>query len=370
MGLGDLGRIEGAFAEAAIDPALWVRALDIATRETGSFGATLLPLTGLAIPNVPVTEAAGEASEHYFRDSWHLRDQRHAGVPLLMKVGVIDDSDCINSDGIARHPYYQEFLAPHGLRWFAGIKVACGDEFWCLSIQRRIEQGPFPAEDKARLAALSRSLSTSAALARALAASTVSGALNAFEMSNTAVALINRHGDVYKLNRTAETLLRGEIRISSRRVVSVDPGATSALARALYQLMWRTTAAALSAPVMLPRANRAPLLAYPAKLSALAANALADCQAIVIFIDPEERRTASERLLQSGFSLTPTQAKLAARLATGASLADVSNELRISKQTGRQHLKRVFEKMGIGRQSELVALLNSITRYQSPEQGG
>ena len=152
MGIGDLSRIESAFVEAALDPGLWVRALDIATHETRSFGATLLPLTGIAIPNVPVTEAAGEASEHYFRDGWHLRDQRHAGVPLLMNAGVIDDSDCIDLNGIGRHPYYQEFLAAHGLRWFAGVKVACGDEVWCLSIQRKIEQGPFPLEDKARLA--------------------------------------------------------------------------------------------------------------------------------------------------------------------------------------------------------------------------
>jgi hypothetical protein len=35
MALGDLSRIESAFVEAAIDPALWVRALDIATQETG-----------------------------------------------------------------------------------------------------------------------------------------------------------------------------------------------------------------------------------------------------------------------------------------------------------------------------------------------
>jgi hypothetical protein len=46
MGLGDLSRIESAFAEAALDPQSWVRALDIATRETGSFGAILLPITG------------------------------------------------------------------------------------------------------------------------------------------------------------------------------------------------------------------------------------------------------------------------------------------------------------------------------------
>jgi hypothetical protein len=192
MLLGDLSRIEEAFADAAIDPALWGRALDIATRETGSTGATLLPITGVVLPNVPVTESVDEASEHYFREGWQFRDHRNVGIPLLMKFGIVDDSDFIDLDSINKHPFYQEFLSPHGLRWFAGVKVACGEEIWCLSIQRKIEQGPFSHKEKVRLAALSRSLSTSAALAKALAACTVDGALNAFEMSNTAIALINK----------------------------------------------------------------------------------------------------------------------------------------------------------------------------------
>ena len=186
-------------------------------------------------------------------------------------------------------------------------------------------------------------------------------------MSNTAIALINRHGEVYKLNEAAEKLLKGDVRISDRRIVSRDPAPAVALSRAIHRLMWQTTGAAVSAPILLPRLNSSPLLAYPARLSALSANALADCQAIVIFVDPDERRQAPEAILQSGFALTAMEAKLAARLATGLSLDDVSNELQISKETGRTHLKRIFAKMGIGRQSELVVLLSAMARYGNNE---
>ena len=68
MALGDLNRIESTFAEATLDPGMWGRALDIVAHETGSFGATLRPLAGVPIPNVPATETVGEALEHYFRD--------------------------------------------------------------------------------------------------------------------------------------------------------------------------------------------------------------------------------------------------------------------------------------------------------------
>src|SRR5580704_4912335 len=90
MALGDLNRIESAFAEATLDPALWGRALDAVAHDTENFGAALLPLAGVAIPNVPAIETAGEALEHYFR---HLTVQRHAGVPLLLKTRVAHDSE-------------------------------------------------------------------------------------------------------------------------------------------------------------------------------------------------------------------------------------------------------------------------------------
>jgi hypothetical protein len=90
MALGDLNRIESTFAEATLDPGMWGRALDIVAHETGRFGATLSPLAGVPIPNVPATETVGEALEHYFRDGRHLIEQRHAGGPLLVKTRLAD----------------------------------------------------------------------------------------------------------------------------------------------------------------------------------------------------------------------------------------------------------------------------------------
>jgi hypothetical protein len=93
MALGDLNRIESAFAEAPLDPGMWGRALDTMAHETGSFGATLLPLAGVPIPNVPATETVGVALEHYFWAGWHLIEQRHAGGPLLLKTRLADHSE-------------------------------------------------------------------------------------------------------------------------------------------------------------------------------------------------------------------------------------------------------------------------------------
>jgi DNA-binding CsgD family transcriptional regulator len=352
----NFGPAEQEFAEAGLDPTRWVKALTSVAAATGSFGAVMLPLAGDALPNVPYTENVSEVMETYFRDGWHLQDERMRTVPTLMQRGVADDFDGHSADEIARHPYYQEFLAPHRLRWYAGIKIACGDDLWAVALQRTIDQGPFSAEEKDELARISSRLSTGAAIARALSASAATGALEAFEMSGTAVVLLNRHGHVLKANAPAERLLVGDVQIVKGQLTAKDTRATTALNRAIHELLWRPSGG-LSAPVALPRASQRPLLAYPARLTDSTANALADCQAIVILIDPDARSPTPETNLRTVFRLTEAEARLATQLALGESLEHVADQFGIAKETARSQLKSIFTKTGVHRQAELVAVL-------------
>jgi DNA-binding CsgD family transcriptional regulator len=359
MALWNMELVEQGFAEASLDPSLWVKALNNVTTLTKSAGALLLPLTGSTIQNVPFTERLGEATEVYFRDNWHLRDERYRGISLMVARGVIDDLDCISADGMKKHHYYQEFLRPAGLRWFAGVKVSCGDELWCLSIQRAIDQDPFSESEKNQLAELSNRLSTSAAMARALGASAAAGALEAFEITGTAVVLVDRHGKVFKANQSAQRILVGDIQIKKGTLVAKDASAMAALNAALKDLLGRQIGG-LSAPVILPRKGRRPLLAYPAKLSTATANALADCQAMILFVDPDAGPRLPEATLRSVFRLSAAEARLCAQLVLGESLETITDRLRIAKETSRSQLKSIFAKTGVHRQAELVALLAAL----------
>jgi DNA-binding CsgD family transcriptional regulator/PAS domain-containing protein len=359
MGSWNLDRIDTAFAEAALDSNFWVNALNIVTTTTESEGAILIPASGDALPNIPFTESMSAATESYFQNAWYLRDERTRGLDTMVRRGVVDDLDISNFDRIKRHPYYQEFLAPHGLRWFAGVRVASGEDLWCLSIQRTIEQGPFSEVEKRQFAELSNRLSASAALARALGAATAAGAMQAFETSGKAVVLFNRHGEVYRLNRSAEELLSGDVRIEGRKLVTRDFSASTALDRALHELTWQRIGGGLLSPIPMPRRGKRPILAYPIKLDSLAANALADCQALVILIDLERQPRTCETELRTTFNMTAAEARLAGYLATGESLKFATEQIGISKETGRNQLKSIFVKAGVKRQSELVAVLSS-----------
>jgi DNA-binding CsgD family transcriptional regulator len=362
MPLGNLEGIEQDFAEAALDNALWVKALERVAIATNSFGAVLLPVTGRIISAVPFTENLTPSFETYIRDDWYHRDERHRGISIMRTKGAVDDLDMFSPDEINKHAYYQEFLAPHRLRWFGGVGIKCDKDFWCLSIQRTIDQEPFSTSEKNQLAKLSKSLSGTAAIASAIGGATAAGALDAFEISGRGAALVNRDGKIFKINKVAEQLLNGDIRITKGRLVAVDSEAGIALERALNELINRPSSAALRPPIAFARRGRYPLLAYPTRLSSMTRNVLSDCQALVIFVDTEAGSRPSESALQMVFHLSDAEARLAARVASGEALETSAERLGIAKETSRSQLKSIFAKTGCHRHSELVAVLSNFLK--------
>jgi DNA-binding CsgD family transcriptional regulator len=355
----DSETIVEAFAKAAVDPSRWVEAMDTIAKETGSFGAILFPVEG-GLPSAPISESMQPGMEVYFRDGWHLRDDRQRTVPTIVRFGVADDFDCTTPEGMKRHPYYQELLRPLGLQYYAGVKMAADSDLWVVSIQRSLQQGPFSAHEKRELAALSSRISSAAALARALGFAASNAAVEAFEISGRAIALLNRRGEVVRLNRAAEALFNNGLRIIDRRITSHDHAATAALDRALHQLLWIGAPSGLTPPVVLPRGEHRPILAYPVKLQSISRNVFADCQVLLVLVDLEQRSRPSEAMLQTAFGLTPAEARLAARLATGEAIEAASGALHISKETARHQLKSIFDKTGVHRQPELIALMLSL----------
>lgn len=80
--------------------------------------------------------------------------------------------------------------------------------------------------------------------------------------------------------------------------------------------------------------------------------------AVAIFIrDPEICAEVETGLLCELFDLTPAEATVAHRLANGLSLEEAAESLDISRNTVRAHLRSIFSKSGITRQTELVRLM-------------
>ena len=364
MGAWNLTSVEQAFAAAAVDPALWPYAMEIAATATESTGSLLFPHPDSPadgnLPVIPHTPSLVAVHDAYVADGWSQRDVRTRAWPKLLNSGVVTDFDVMGADEMDRHPYYQEFLAPHGFRWFAGVLLDNGEDHWCLSIQRSVAQGPFSTRETDQLAELSRRLGNAAALARALGFAAMNTALEAYELSGWGVAVVGFSGEVIRLNASAEQLLGHGIAVCKNRLVAESPAATNALERELHMLIRADAGAAMSPPVVLPRRDRLPLLAYPVKLSKLAGNVFFEGQALLVFVDPATRQRPPELTLRRTWGLTPSEARLASRLATGECVETIADRLQITKTTARKQLAHVFAKTGTHRQGELIAMLLAV----------
>ena len=352
----DLAQIEDSFASAALDPSRWNAAMDTAARATGSLGAIMLPLKG-RLPLFPLSAAMHPIIDAYIREDWARRDERYRSIPALLTRGVSTDLDFTTPEEMRRLPFYQELLAPHGLWWFAGVKVGDGEDVWVLVLNHTAAQGPFTPSEVRRLVMLSRSLSSAAELARAFGFARMEAALEAFEASGSAVAMVGNSGEVIRLNTSAERLLGEDLKIVKGRIVCADRNSTAALDRALHALIWSRGGDALHPPVVLPRKMGRPILAYPSRRSGVAHAAFAQCQGFVVFVDLETRIAAPERDLALAFGLTPAEARVATGLLSGASVEGVGDKLGIARETARNQLKSVFHKTGAHGQGQLVALL-------------
>ncbi|MGA8902411.1 helix-turn-helix transcriptional regulator [Bradyrhizobium sp.] len=355
----DIGAIERAFIEAALDSSRWNAAMEIVAKVTSSRGAALFPMRG-RLSLMPHSESCSEGFDVYLRDGWIERDQRYRAIPAARRKGVASEFDFITPEEIARNPYYQEFLAPLGFRWGAMGLISAPDDQWILTLQHSIAQGPFQQEELDQLAKLAPRLSSAASVASAIGFSAAGAATEAFELSGTAVVQLDRGSQVIQLNKRAEKLLGVGLRVINKRLVADQREATNALERALYALLWGSSGRSLLPPVPLPRPGRRPLLAYPLSLSNLVENPFANCRALVALIDLEQNDKAPDALLRSLFGLTAAEAKLASRLATGEAIEQAADRLGIAKDTARNQLKSIFQKADAHRQSQLVALLAQV----------
>jgi DNA-binding CsgD family transcriptional regulator len=83
-------------------------------------------------------------------------------------------------------------------------------------------------------------------------------------------------------------------------------------------------------------------------------------QLLVTVTDPDGRDDSLAARLRTLYALSASEAEVAIRISEGASLAQLAEERRTAIGTIRNQTKAVAEKLGCGRQAEIVALVKSL----------
>jgi DNA-binding CsgD family transcriptional regulator len=177
--------------------------------------------------------------------------------------------------------------------------------------------------------------------------------------------LVDRLGAVTPLNPASEKLLSvgDSLRLRNDRLVAVHRKDDKLLQSALEQIFSGNSDTVSCVGISLQRmSEKRPLGLVINAVQALSvtSNKLERC-ALIFARGTDCQLATKASLLQSLFSFTPTEAKLAAGLAMGRRLDEIENVLKIRHNTARAHLRSIFSKTDVTRQAELVSLLaNSV----------
>jgi DNA-binding CsgD family transcriptional regulator len=349
-------------SEAALDPAKWPAVCQAMSAMISGHGALMFPLgPEPAKLGLPHSESLHDSFQHYIRDEWYKRDLRYSSIEVMRKRNFTTDADCIRSEDVDKSDYYQDFLRPNKLKWYVGMGVGEGPDFWVFSVQQSIDKSPFNETEIRKILAYRDILANAAAISRQLGFAKIIGAETMMEQQGRAVIALDFDGRVIHISATAEKYAGKAFQIVNRRLQACEEKYRRPLETLIASLSNKNLSLRASSAVPLSNgADNKPLVVYGTVLPVEARQPFYHATALLMFVDPERELSMPLDLLMQYFDITRAEAKLAISLLQGKSVEKHSLENSISPVTSRNHLQGLLRKTGSHSKVEVIAKLNSI----------
>lgn len=232
------------------------------------------------------------------------------------------------------------------------------------AVGQRLQVAVPGAESETDWMGVSRSFAS--ALSNGAIATTARGLLaagfQALDLLGIGLVVCNAAGQVLVANRTAEDTLNAHdgLEVDADGVLCAIQGSNPSLQDLVQKAagVAPQETGASDAAVSIARAGgKRPLTLLVRAATGGASPRYAQAAALVLIMDAATPANTVEGELQQLYGLTPMETRLAKALMEGRYLDDCCRDLGIRRSTGRMHLRNLFVKTGVRRQSELVSLL-------------
>jgi DNA-binding CsgD family transcriptional regulator len=368
LSLEEFSHLVGLIYEGPLEPVPWQQSLVAIRGRLQANYVTLIVRSstpedpGLYINagDVPTEGVVSYATHYYAFDPF-------VGLPAGQVVTV---HELLGEARWLESPLYKEYLAQYDVFHIMGVDVRTpdGDEFR-LRVCRPQTSEAFSAADKdfcrSLLPHLKRSLILHTHMDRTeserkLYAGTV-------ERLMVGTVILDECGKILRTNQAADELLRSGdgLRIAGDCVEAVYNRDNRELQRLIKRALPGHAKPELSVVEALSIARPSGKSNLGVVVRSVPMGQWSEgkrAPAAAVFVrDPEGRAQAPHEVVQQMFGLTPAEATLAMQLANGVSLDEAAQALDIMRNTARAHLRAIFSKTGVTRQTELVRLvLNSV----------
>ncbi len=255
---------------------------------------------------------------------------------------------------------YNEWIRPMGDDSFhcLGAGLRRRELVADIGFHRAKSQGAFDERSVAQLREclghLQRMMSIRAKVAAAeQARASAAGALNAIGYG---LFTLRPDGRVLHCNDAADRIAKRSdgLVLRAGRLCARSPHDQKALLAAIERAV-----APVHAEASALRIGRGESGHYEVSVISVAAGA-SGRQVLVTVTDPEISDASLAARLRTLYRLSASEAEIAIRISQGATLADLAVERRTAIGTIRNQTKSVSEKLGCGRQAEIVALVRSL----------
>ena len=363
-----LSQLIGLIYEGPLEPVPWQQSL-VAIRERLQANYVTLIVRSSTPEDLGLYVNAGNVTtEGYMSYATHYYAlDPFVGLPADQVVTV---HEILGEARWLESPLYKEYMAQHDVFHMMGVDVRTpsGDQCRLYVCRPRSAEG-FSAADKAFCASLVPHFKRSLILhtrmdrtesERKLYAGTV-------ERLMVGTVILDENGKILRTNQAADQLLRdGDgLRVVGDSLEAVYSRENRELQRLIKRALPGHAKPELSVVEALSIARPSGKSNLGVVVRSVPMSEWSEGKhtpAAAVFVrDPEGRAQAPHEVVQQMFGLTPAEAALAIQLANGLSLDEAAAALAITRNTARAHLRAIFSKTGVTRQTELVRLvLNSV----------
>ena len=369
VSLADFDRLLAAIYQGATESPPWQTGLQMLREQLDAAHVTLVlrppspDNTGVMINTGSVTAQGIESYETRF----------FALDPFVrLPEGVVVTAEEVIGKEWLHSAVYQEYLKPLGVRHLLGADIYTKEGIECrLRITRGHEAAPFSALDKTLCRALLPHLKRSIQLHAQLDFLECERALFAGAVNRLLLGMVSfdQNGNLLETNPEARRILAEKDGIwLTGNSLCVDNAQES---RDLQRLLRnaQTGAHQSSGPGMveaIPVTRPSGRAKLGVLIKAVPLGQFSESKqrpAVVVFLrDPESNANQpSQELVRRLFGLTRMEAQLALLLAEGLTLDEAAEKMNVRRNTARTHLRSIFCKTGVTRQTMLVRLLlNSV----------
>lgn len=368
-------RILAALDEAALDDSTWPKCTSLLDEACGTAGSALKFSSRYKTKAFFVRLCIGgqrvEDLEREYMEKYHDIDEALPRMRAMPDGKVVHIPDLYTEKEKEASRVYNDYLVANGLLNAVTVRMNCPQEsrvYWSLlhprhdgvwkSGQIRVIRRLLP--HVARFAQLRQVLFDARASRESLT--------QLLDSTRCGIIQLDYRGRIVQMNGYARNLLRESDGLFDKNgsLSARAPEDRKNLAKVLERALPRLGHPGVSGSVTVGRKSIRPrYLLYAVPVGEQEGNfEIARVSILILIVDPTRKTAIDPSLVAEVLGLTPSESQIASLLANGQSIREIAHSTGREESTIRWHIKHIFNKQAITRQSELIRRVLELAGYR------